>query len=302
LSKNFSPEIDAAVITALVTIPLGLATLLGTVWISTVTNRKTVETAIMQQRTGLRDEVFSKKMEVYKIIFDKTLALHGKKIDEYDEYTNWLEVVYKENIFYMSERIRLLVGSFLSLNNKSPLIRDEQVIINSIEIMKRINERVLPYFEINIIDKTITINPVPRKEKDSKLAYQKELVIFSTNIFFDNAVIDAYPKIVARSFLKKITKSFQPSYLSSFLSIFIRLFSGFRNKKQLHFNWYIGFINEYKDALYRTKTESSDIYKWIVWGFFDHLMTVIINELDLTAVEHDFKSLLADRSNHEFKL
>ncbi|WP_028776231.1 hypothetical protein [Shimazuella kribbensis] len=120
LSKNYSPEVDAAVITALVTIPLGLATLLGTVWISVVSNRKTVETAMMQQRTTIRDQLFIKRIEVYNELLKQTWRYYQfnqekeENIKKYETYVNWLYEFYFENLVYLSKDIRLLIQSYVT--------------------------------------------------------------------------------------------------------------------------------------------------------------------------------------------
>jgi hypothetical protein len=121
LSKNYSPEVDAAVITALVTIPLGLTTLLGTVWISIVSNRKAVETAMMQQRTAVRDQLFTKRIEIYNELLKQTLKYHqiNTQIEEdnirnYETYVDWLYEFYFENVVYLSKDLRLLIQSYVT--------------------------------------------------------------------------------------------------------------------------------------------------------------------------------------------
>jgi hypothetical protein len=69
MSRNFSAEVDAAMINSIVmvymTIPVTLLTGAGTIIVTAWFNKETQKLAILSQRSFLRDKLLEKRMEIY---------------------------------------------------------------------------------------------------------------------------------------------------------------------------------------------------------------------------------------------
>lgn len=282
LSRNFSPEVDAAVITALVTIPLGLATLLGTIWISITSNRKTVETAIMQQRTTMRDQLFSKRIDLYDTLIKESLNYRQKKIksrltliENYELYVRWLYDFFIENYVYLSKDIRFLLYAFLetSLFDLGEFpdfgfreeIRNSKLVYLLMESYSK-NQKVEIGFETEL-------NTLPKQLREDIFESMREVHWGVSNV---NA-IDLFPSNWIKKFINKILRN--PN----------------TEKKDISLRRYIGFLyekneieKEEKDILQVT---DYSIYKETHRLFLAYLNYLIFCELDFYYLDKDIQHL-----------
>jgi hypothetical protein len=267
--QKFSAEVNAAIITALVTVPIGVFTVFGTVWITVVSIRKTVETAIMQQRTGVRDQLFTNRMEAYKKLLKQTLIYKEKnfgydigQIENVEDYTNWLYSFYLDNLIYLSDDIRFLINSFLDTSpfKLGGTPKNYKSIID-IEESKGIYRKIKKHIE------DIGVLEVLQDEKIYGFD-ANELMLGIVNI-------DVISHISIKWFKKKLNKNIESPDV----------------KKEVILKRFVGFLYESKDS----KEILNNEYKTFHLNYFIamdlYLNYFILSELDFKYIKNDINSL-----------
>jgi hypothetical protein len=164
-SSNYSPEVDAAIITAFVTVPITFLTLVGTVGVTYYFNQKmldttmkynqkTIELSIQQQRTTVRDRMLEYRLEKYQDLFKQTVKAvdaledflskgNDKDNQVYNKYIQWLNNFFEDYNFYLSQNVKFIISFYLvSFGLKKKV--DQQRYINKFKVVfEKVDELLL---------------------------------------------------------------------------------------------------------------------------------------------------------------
>lgn len=277
LSKNFSPEVDAALITALITIPVGLLTVLGTVWVSITANRKLTATTILQQRTGVRDLLVVKRLELYEELFLKTynlvhsigfflVSLDPDEEKKASEYMKWLEKFYFKNILHLSFNLKLSIFTYL-------FTEDREII--DFGYPSRMNEAVEFY------DKTSEYIDSDQFRKDIIKTFRKDKKYLDDNL---EKIIEISSNVNNSGIVSElISQNWLQKHFGKDLSA-NEMKKGFVIKRCL------GFIASYKRKN-KDKVVVFEEYIYVAEVFYTLIAYIIESEVDFDVIEKDLNYL-----------
>lgn len=143
-SRQFSPEVDAAIINAIVTVPISLLTLIGTVGVTYYINQRLIQAnlksnrdliqsnqeansdliqaSIQSSRATMRDKILENRINCYSELFRLTVKISSalgecktdiEKLNEYQSLTNKLLSLFEDNFYIFSQDIRTILGYYL---------------------------------------------------------------------------------------------------------------------------------------------------------------------------------------------
>ncbi|WP_028775810.1 hypothetical protein [Shimazuella kribbensis] len=282
-SSNYSPEVDAAIITAFVTVPITFLTLVGTVGVTYYFNQKmldttmkynqkTIELSIQQQRTTARDKLLEYRLEKYQELFRNTMnavtdleMFLDRTTDEYrqsyQQYIQWIDNFYVYNSFYLSQKVNFLISYFLISRGLKNKTNEEKDILRFKEVYEKIDNLLADKDHIN---KVKTEFPKLNDEIINEMRFDffefNEIFRLLThewvkeNLDLDTKDEHDKDKLILYRFMGKVFKS-------------------------------------------RTEIVTSTNYLNDFRLFSHHLQYIMFNELNMKAVDEDMKGLQGNQTN-----
>lgn len=278
LSNDFSPEVDAAILTAVVTIPLTLFSIVATVGISTIYNSKTIQLTKQQHRAGIRDIYAVKKLDAYTKLIQlvaqtETQLYHTTDTKElktaYRQFLQELTDFYHSNYLIVSEAVAIVVKSILYINNRLTALENQEFVLAR-KVYKGLKE---------IHEEERVLQFVRKKEKKSPEAIQTLLKSATQDFHSFSSILSIIPPDWCK---QKLGVDIPIQYSEG-----AELFLAYR---------LAGYF--YTDAL-TEKEEPNQIRKNLLL-LYKHIKLLTKSELEFKTIQRDI-NLLRTQDNSSFR-